>query len=104
MLAVLLLSTPALAAVHFQKDGGGGSPSVRSTTVLGSVVAVRVTNPSAQAASVTVEVVAVVDGSPVAGSASVSVPPQSDAVAPVDFGSPVDEVVEVGLIDDGNPM
>jgi len=104
LIAFLVVSTPGLAGVHFQNTGGGGEPTVQSTVVLGSVVAVTVSNPSSDPQVVTVEVVAVVDGAPAVSAETVSVPPGEDATASVDFGAPVDEVVEVGLIEDQNPI
>ncbi len=103
LVAVLALSSPALAAVHFQNTGGT-QPTVRSTTVLGNVVLVTVTNPGRDPRTVTVQVVAVVHGGQVSSSATLSVPPRSDASAPVDCGGPVDGVVEVGLQEDANPL
>jgi len=103
LLAALLFSTPGWAAVGIKKTGGG-SPAVQSTQVAGDVVAVTVSNPTPAPQVVVVEVLAVVDGSTVAASQSLSVSASGSATASVDFGSPVSEVVTVGLVDDPNPM
>jgi len=103
LMALLVASTPGLAGgVHFQRTGDD-APTVQSTVVLGSVVAVTVSNTSRDPKVVTVEVVAVVDGATVASTESLSVPPRDDATASVDFSGPVDEVVQVGLVEGGDP-
>ena len=103
LLAVVAVATPSQAAVHFQKSGSS-EPTVQSTVVVGSIVAVTVANTSRESRTVTVEVVAVVNGAQVTGYETLSVPARDDATATVDFGAPVGDVVEVGLVEGCDPQ
>ena len=89
--------------VQVQK-GDSSSTAVRSTSVVGSVVVVTVSNSSRYQQVVTVEVVAVVNGAPAVGYETATVNARSDASVGVEFSGSVSQVVSVGLIDDSGPI
>ena len=105
LFAILVVATPSQAGSGVQlMKSSSSEPTVQSTVVLGSVVAVTVANPTRSTVVVLVTVTAVVDGLPVVSAAVGTVPPRDDATVDVGFSGPVGSVVTVGLQEDSGPI